>query len=156
MGVRFRKSTNVGPFRFTFSKSGVSTSFGGKGARITKTASGKTRTTLSIPGTGLSYVSETGGKKRTAKKRAAPAAPLDTAPATSATSAPAPLSAGFVRTMGIILALFGAMLCALFLPLGIVAMVAGIYFSVKARAIADRHNEKDRLAAVEEADCDGQ
>jgi hypothetical protein len=155
MGVRFRKSMKAGPLRFTFSKSGVSTSFGGKGARITKTASGRTRTTLSVPGTGLSYVTETGGKKRTAKKKAAPAAPA-AASMTGAASAPAPLSTWFVRTMGIILAAFGAMLCALFLPLGIVVLVAGVYVAVKARAIADRHNEKDRLAAVEEADRDGQ
>lgn len=58
MGVRFRKSVNFGPFRMTVSKSGVSTSFGVKGARITKTSSGKVRTTVSIPGTGISHVEE--------------------------------------------------------------------------------------------------
>lgn len=69
MGLRYRKTFNFGPVRVTTSKSGVSTSIGGKGARITKTASGKTRTTLSIPGTGLSYVSETGGKKSRGKAK---------------------------------------------------------------------------------------
>ncbi|HTF17793.1 MAG TPA: DUF4236 domain-containing protein [Chryseolinea sp.] len=34
MGWSFRKSTSFGPFRFTFSKSGISTSFGVKGARV--------------------------------------------------------------------------------------------------------------------------
>lgn len=58
MGVRFRKSVNFGPFRMTVSKSGVSTSFGVKGARITKTSSGKVRTTVSIPETGISHVEE--------------------------------------------------------------------------------------------------
>lgn len=70
MGLRYRKSFKAGPVRITTSKSGVSTSIGGKGARITKTASGKTRTTLSVPGTGLSYVSETGGKKSKGKAKA--------------------------------------------------------------------------------------
>ena len=63
MGFRFRKSKNIGPFRFTVSKSGISTSIGVKGFRVTKTASGRVRTTASIPGTGISYVKETSGKK---------------------------------------------------------------------------------------------
>lgn len=66
MGFRFRKSVKAGPFRINFSKSGVGYSFGGKGARVTKKAGGGTRTTLSLPGTGLSYVTESGSKKKTA------------------------------------------------------------------------------------------
>lgn len=65
MGFRFRKSLRAGPFRATISKSGISTSFGVKGARITKKANGNTMTTFSIPGTGLSYVSEESNKKQT-------------------------------------------------------------------------------------------
>ena len=64
MGFRFRKSISFGPFRLNFSKSGVGCSFGGKGFRVTKTATGRTRTTASIPGTGVSYVKETGAKKK--------------------------------------------------------------------------------------------
>lgn len=64
MGFRFRKSFGVGPFRATISKSGISTSFGVKGARVTKKANGNTMTTLGIPGTGLSYVSEKSNKKQ--------------------------------------------------------------------------------------------
>lgn len=60
MGVRARKSFKAGPARVTFSKSGVSTSVGVKGVRVGKMANGKTRTTLSVPGTGISYVSESG------------------------------------------------------------------------------------------------
>ena len=62
MGFRFRKSVKVGGVRVNFSKSGVGYSVGTKGARITKTANGRTRTTASIPGTGISYVSENGKK----------------------------------------------------------------------------------------------
>lgn len=65
MGFRFRKSIGAGPFRINFSKSGIGYSFGGKGARITKKANGNTMTTLGIPGTGISYVSETSNKKDT-------------------------------------------------------------------------------------------
>lgn len=70
MGFRFRKSINLGGgFKVNLSKSGVGYSWGTKGVRYTKTAKGKTRTTVSIPGTGISHVSESGGKKRTTKQK---------------------------------------------------------------------------------------
>lgn len=62
MGLRFRKTFKAGPFRATISKTGVSTSVGVKGARVTKRADGKTQTTASIPGTGVSYVKTSGSK----------------------------------------------------------------------------------------------
>ena len=56
MAFRFRKSINLGGgARVNFSKSGIGASVGGKGCRVTKRADGGTRTTASIPGTGLSY-----------------------------------------------------------------------------------------------------
>ena len=59
MGFRYRKSINLGGgFRVNISKSGVGYSWGVKGYRITRTADGRTRQTASIPGTGISYVSE--------------------------------------------------------------------------------------------------
>ena len=61
MGFRYRKSINLGGgFRINLSKSGIGYSWGVKGYRVSKTANGKTRTTASIPGTGISYVHETG------------------------------------------------------------------------------------------------
>lgn len=68
MGWRYRKSLNLGPLRINFSKSGVGYSVGGKGYRVTKTAKGTIRQTSSIPGTGLSYVTE----KKLAARAAAP------------------------------------------------------------------------------------
>jgi ABC-type xylose transport system permease subunit len=69
MGFRYRKSVNVGGgFRVNVSKSGVGGSWGVKGMRFTKTATGRNRTTLSVPGTGISYVHESGRKR---KRRAA-------------------------------------------------------------------------------------
>jgi len=56
MGFRFRKSKSFGPFKVNLSKSGIGWSVGGKGFRFTKRADGKTQTTYSIPGTGISYV----------------------------------------------------------------------------------------------------
>lgn len=66
MGFRFRKSIKAGPLRVNLSKSGVGYSVGTKGFRYTKKAGGGTRTTASIPGTGISYVSDS------KKKEAAP------------------------------------------------------------------------------------
>ena len=67
MGFRYRKSINLGGgFRINLSKSGVGYSWGVKGFRVTKTASGRTRKTYSIPGTGISWVDESGnGRRRT-------------------------------------------------------------------------------------------
>lgn len=77
MGFRFRKSKSIGPFRVTLSKSGLGASVGVKGFRVTKTASGRVRATASIPGTGISYVKETGVKKpKSPVKKQPPAAPV--------------------------------------------------------------------------------
>ena len=64
MGFRMRKSINLGGgFKINLSKSGIGYSWGVPGYRITKTAKGATRRTYSIPGTGLSYVDESGGNR---------------------------------------------------------------------------------------------
>ena len=76
MGFRFQKRVRILPgVTLNFSKSGVSTSFGVRGARITK-GHGKTRATIGIPGSGLSYTAVSG------KKRAARQPTLVTAPST--------------------------------------------------------------------------
>lgn len=68
MGFRFRKSLNLGGgFRLNFSKSGIGFSIGGKGFRYTHTATGRRRSTFSIPGSGISYVVESGAKKRSSR-----------------------------------------------------------------------------------------
>ena len=61
MGFRFRKSISTGPFRINLSKSGVGWSVGGKGLRYGQRAGGRSYTTFSVPGTGVSYT--TGGSR---------------------------------------------------------------------------------------------
>lgn len=69
MGFRFNKSINLGKgARINFSKSGVGASLGTKNFRVTKKAGGGTRKTFSLPGTGLSWVKDSGGKKKTSDK----------------------------------------------------------------------------------------
>jgi len=58
MGFRFRRSTRLGPLRFNFSKGGLSSiTVGGRGAsfNIPVARSGGARTTVGLPGTGLSW-----------------------------------------------------------------------------------------------------
>lgn len=70
MGIRFRKSINLGKgFRINMSKSGPGFSWGGKGFRLTRTAKGNIRTTASIPGTGLSYQKEFKNPLRSKKNK---------------------------------------------------------------------------------------
>ena len=77
MGFRIKKSIKAGPVRVNFSKSGVGYSIGGKGFRVTKKANGGVRTTASIPGTGISYVSESGRGKRQASAKAQNTKPVN-------------------------------------------------------------------------------
>lgn len=63
MGLRLRKSINLGlGFRINLSKSGVGYSWGFPGYRATKLANGGNRTTYSLPGSGISYVEQSGKK----------------------------------------------------------------------------------------------
>ena len=71
MGLRFRKSKKVGPFRVNISQKGVGWSVGVPGLRYTKKAGGGSRVTASVPGTGLSYVKESGGSNQRKKPRIA-------------------------------------------------------------------------------------
>jgi tetratricopeptide (TPR) repeat protein len=73
-----RKSLRIAPgVRLNFSKTGIGYSAGVKGYRVTQRADGRTQTTASLPGTGLSYVTTSG----TAHRRASSARPEQLAPA---------------------------------------------------------------------------
>lgn len=68
MGFRLRKSIRLGKnVRINLSKSGLGASVGVKGARIGTGPRG-TRTTLTVPGTGISYTKQTGKKKQAQKE----------------------------------------------------------------------------------------
>jgi hypothetical protein len=59
MGFRFFRRIKIVPgVTLNVSKSGVSTSLGGKGAHVT-IGHGRTRSTVGIPGTGMSYTDVT-------------------------------------------------------------------------------------------------
>ena len=63
MGFRFRKSVKIAPgLKLNLSKSGGSLSIGGRGATVNLSNRG-VRSTYGIPGTGLSYVTQTSSGK---------------------------------------------------------------------------------------------
>lgn len=67
MGIRFRKTIKLGFAQVNLSKSGLSSiSIGKRGAslNIPIARKGKTRITLGIPGTGLSYSQELDSEKK--------------------------------------------------------------------------------------------
>ena len=117
MGLRIRKTIGKGAFRMTFSKSGISTSIGGKGARFTKTANGRTRSTLSIPGTGIGYTTETGKKGKNY------GAPQTTSPDYSSTSISL---RPFFKVMGIFTIIASLLLCLAVPVAGIIGLIIGI------------------------------
>lgn len=64
MGFRIRKSFKIAPgVRLNVGKKSSSVSFGVKGLRTTVSTSGRKTHTVGIPGTGISHVSTSGGKK---------------------------------------------------------------------------------------------
>lgn len=82
MGFRFRRSLRIAPgVRINVSKSGMSYSFGGRGATVNVSSKGA-RATYGIPGTGLSYTTKLSGSKKSRKHPAAVAAVADPLPAT--------------------------------------------------------------------------
>ena len=73
MGLRFRRTIRIVPgLRMNFSKSSASLSVGGRGAAVNLGSKG-VRTTVGIPGTGISSSSYTSHAQRTARTQAAPA-----------------------------------------------------------------------------------
>ena len=70
MGVRYRKSIKIGKgMKLNFGKKGASMSFGTKGLHYTINTSGRRTSSVGIPGTGVSFVSSSGGRKRSSKRK---------------------------------------------------------------------------------------
>ncbi|WP_174904236.1 DUF4236 domain-containing protein [Burkholderia pseudomultivorans] len=65
MGFRFRKSIKIAPgIKVNVSKSGFSTSIGGRGSSINIKGDRVRKATVGIPGTGLSYTAHTRSSKK--------------------------------------------------------------------------------------------
>lgn len=68
----YRRTQKFGPFRFTITPNGVSTSVGVKGARVSLNSKGEVRRTLSIPGTGISDTKKISGPSKPRTQKAEP------------------------------------------------------------------------------------
>lgn len=69
MGLRFRKSFKVAPgVNVNVGKKSAGLSVGGKGAHFSVNSSGRTTSTVGIPGTGISYSSSSSGKSSRSKQ----------------------------------------------------------------------------------------
>lgn len=83
MPFRFRRSAHLGPLRFNFAKSGLSSiSVGGRGAsfNIPIARSGGPRTTVGLPGTGLSWSVEPIPEAKQSAPARLPAGPAEGLP----------------------------------------------------------------------------
>jgi len=80
MGFTARKSFKVIPgVRMTVSKSGISTSAGVKGARVTRTSSGRVTRTVGVPGSGVAHT-KTVSSGKSQRQAPPPASPSPTKP----------------------------------------------------------------------------
>lgn len=74
MGFTARKSFKVMPgVRMTVSKSGMSTSVGVRGARVTRSASGRVTRTVGLPGSGIRHTKTIGQSSSGTRRPASPA-----------------------------------------------------------------------------------
>ena len=75
MGLRFRRSFKIAPgVRVNLNKKSASVSFGPKGLKHTVSTTGKSHTTVGVPGTGLSYTTS-GGRPGSVPGRQRPTSP---------------------------------------------------------------------------------
>mgnify|MGYP003340955425 FL=1 len=130
MGFRFRRSIRLLPgIRVNFGKTGSSLSIGGRGATVNLSARG-TRTTVGLPGTGLSFSTWTRRKSPPAADPADVSAPTGVAPE----DPPKPgFFATVLRLVGALFELFFACLV-LAIQLGLIAALVGAVAWVAWRA----------------------
>lgn len=75
MGYKIRKSKTIAPgVRVSTTGKSASVSFGGKAGRVTVNSSGRVTKTARIPGTNVSYVSSSGGRRVTEHSSSKPRA----------------------------------------------------------------------------------
>ena len=67
--LRFRRSFRIAPgVRLNVNRRSVGVSAGVRGARVSVNSDGRTTRTIGIPGTGLSYRSQTGPRRRSSRR----------------------------------------------------------------------------------------
>ena len=127
---RFRRTARIAPgIRLNFSKSGVSTSFGPRGFHYT-VGHGRRRTTVGLPGTGLSYT--TYSHAHAAARTVAPARTAAAAHSPAGRSAAVESTTSFTRIAGLLPSqkiAWGVVLTLLVItaPIGLWLLVMGLW-----------------------------
>ena len=76
MGLRFRRSIKIAPgVRVNLNKKSASVTFGPKGLKHTVSSTGKSHTTVGVPGTGLSYTTSGGERSASVPTAQRPTSP---------------------------------------------------------------------------------
>ena len=136
MGFRFRKSIKIAPgVRLNIGKKSVGISAGVKGARVSVNSSGRVTKSVSIPGTGVSYVktSKIGGTDSGGKKPSEPQTPLPT-PQPQPNKPKTPYRA--LKILGVILVALGLLLSTASIITGLVFTAIGcVVLQKRARMI---------------------
>lgn len=138
MALRFRKSIGKGPLRVNISKKGIGASIGGKGYRFTKKAGGGTRSTASLPGTGISHVSESSKKGKNYGSAPSASTPISTSTALRF----------FFKVIGIFTILASLLLCLAVPAIGIIGLIIGfleVTLSSKKKQSAQSAEENEIL-----------
>ena len=142
MGFRFRKSIKLGKgVKLNLGRKSAGVSFGGRRGGVSINSRTGTRARVSIPGTGISYSAKLGGGKKrksasscSAAARASSGYPsrneqIATAQQKRAPNPPKPpKSPKIYFPCGIIMVIIGILLLFLLWPLGLAAIVIGVYY----------------------------
>lgn len=132
MGLRFRRSIKIAPgVRVNLNKKSASVTFGPKGLKHTVSTTGKSHTTVGVPGTGLSYTTSGG------RPASVPAAQRPTSPKSKAVVLPLCI---FLGVLGWIVDIF--------------TVALGGFYDVNGYVVRFHPTEAE-LAAAEAAQSDG-
>lgn len=144
MGLRFRKSINLGAAKINLSKSGVGFSAGVKGYRVTKKAGGGTRTTASIPGTGISYTKDSKSQTKRADK-------LETAEPLSGSKTESKMFSSLFRVLSVLLFAFGILLLFAVPFAGVAAIAVGFLCRYAAKHYKDKLTMQEYSERIRES-----
>ena len=139
MGLRFRRSIKIAPgIRVNLNKKSASVTFGPKGLKHTVSTTGKSHTTVGVPGTGLSYTTSGG------RPASVPAAQRPTSPKSKAVVLPLCIFLGVLGVHRYYVGKIGT---------GVIWTLTAGFFGIG--YVVRFHPTEAELAAAEAAQSDG-